>query len=698
MKLIYLLFTFILLNTCSPVFAQITFTGNNVPLKTIFSAIQKQTGYGFFYDPALLAEAKRVTLSFQNAPLSEVLVLVFKNQPLEYSIENKTILVAKKKSPVNTKKKTAAKPKSPAPKAIPLNQGAEPVKSKDEKIPLSDPMPAKKADPTSKVIADSLAIKPVKSANLQVTLTAPGKSDADGLPAESPELNKPQAGQTVSNLSQSQGKPKKTFFSQALSTDRRKTINLGFKGGLNKSTINATDIDGSSSGYTGLELYGGFFADTRLSSKLNLGAELEFSFTESFHFIELPLHLKYNIKEKWNVMAGPKLDFIADGSMDYEEDKFKRFGLSAEIGSQYQLNQLFFVELKYAYGLTPQINSQWMSFYDGTRNTLRLGLGVNFNKNEAFGKVSEELGPMRLRAGLNAGTALTTGYDFVFGGDLRIQKNISPSTTGMLTGGYNHYSLKSGFIETNIAYFPVKAGLKFFPASGFYIAPEAGIAIGTKSEAFTYPFIYGAGIGTETKNGFDISLRYEKMTGRIHDYLDEIKRPAQIALRVEYGFNLNSGKSKSGEFSALKEEPALTGRRKKSVFVGFLGNGAGISGNFDTRLKKDRNDGFGLSAGAGISSEFITLPLEINYIIGKKRSGFETGIGVTPVFYAGKTPQKFFGDMNDPRRFDAAGFLSAGYRLQSRNGFMLRSTVSTVYSESQFWFLWPGLSIGYNFK
>jgi type II secretory pathway component GspD/PulD (secretin) len=44
-----------------------------------------------------LIEAKAVTLNFQNAPLTEVLAAVFKNQALEYNIENKTILVSKKK-------------------------------------------------------------------------------------------------------------------------------------------------------------------------------------------------------------------------------------------------------------------------------------------------------------------------------------------------------------------------------------------------------------------------------------------------------------------------------------------------------------------------------------------------------------------------------------------------------------------------
>ncbi|MEJ7779648.1 MAG: STN domain-containing protein [Daejeonella sp.] len=103
MKAIYLLLTAALLTIHSAGYTQgITFSGKNVPLKTIFSAIQKQTGYGFFYDPTLLTKAKPVTLNVVNAPLSDVLAVVFKNQPSAYSIENKTILASKKNVPIQT--------------------------------------------------------------------------------------------------------------------------------------------------------------------------------------------------------------------------------------------------------------------------------------------------------------------------------------------------------------------------------------------------------------------------------------------------------------------------------------------------------------------------------------------------------------------------------------------------------------------
>jgi hypothetical protein len=315
---------------------------------------------------------------------------------------------------------------------------------------------------------------------------------------------------------------------------------FGAKVGLNNSRVKATERDGTRSGYVGTEIYGGFFVDTRLTSKLDLGSELLVSYTDDYHFIELPLNLKYKFAEKWNVFAGPKLDYIVDESDEFY--RFMKLGVSAEVGSQFHINRLFFAELRYAKSFTPQIDSDFLEFYNGKRNTFRLGIGMNFRK--AQPKI-DKLGAMRLRTGISVGAATTSGYDVVAGADFRIQKDIADRIALMLSAGYSHYSLSTeGLEETNIAYFPLKIGGKIFPVDKFYFAPEAGVAVGTKSEAYTYPFIYAAGVGLQAGKGFDISLRYEKMTGHIEDYLNEINRPGQLALRLEYGFNLNPQKKK----------------------------------------------------------------------------------------------------------------------------------------------------------
>jgi len=97
MKLTFILLVFFMLNASAEGFSQkVTYSGENVSLETVFTVIKKQTGYGFFFQEELFALAKPVTINASNEDLSKVLINVFKNQPLDFSIKNKTILVSKK--------------------------------------------------------------------------------------------------------------------------------------------------------------------------------------------------------------------------------------------------------------------------------------------------------------------------------------------------------------------------------------------------------------------------------------------------------------------------------------------------------------------------------------------------------------------------------------------------------------------------
>jgi TonB-linked SusC/RagA family outer membrane protein len=80
----------------------ITITGKNLPLKQVFSAIEKQTGYVIFNNKRDVDESKTVTISANNLPLRDVLDIVLKDQPLEYSITGKTIVLSRKLAVVTT--------------------------------------------------------------------------------------------------------------------------------------------------------------------------------------------------------------------------------------------------------------------------------------------------------------------------------------------------------------------------------------------------------------------------------------------------------------------------------------------------------------------------------------------------------------------------------------------------------------------
>lgn len=72
---------------------RITISQKNVPLKTIFASIKDQTGYSFIYESFLLQHARKIDLHVNNAPLQDVLKLIFENQPIRYEMDGKNILL-----------------------------------------------------------------------------------------------------------------------------------------------------------------------------------------------------------------------------------------------------------------------------------------------------------------------------------------------------------------------------------------------------------------------------------------------------------------------------------------------------------------------------------------------------------------------------------------------------------------------------
>jgi TonB-linked SusC/RagA family outer membrane protein len=93
--------TFILITT----FLQVSATGfaqkvslakKNAPIEKVFEEISSQTGYDFLFTTATLKNVKPVTVKVKEGELNDVLKMIFAGQPLEYSIENKAILVRKK--------------------------------------------------------------------------------------------------------------------------------------------------------------------------------------------------------------------------------------------------------------------------------------------------------------------------------------------------------------------------------------------------------------------------------------------------------------------------------------------------------------------------------------------------------------------------------------------------------------------------
>lgn len=88
----------------------VTFTGKNVTIAKLFNAIEKQTGYTFFANKGLLRSTKPVTISVKDMPLTELLDIAFKNQPVDYEINNKTIFLKEKATISSTAHLTVPSP------------------------------------------------------------------------------------------------------------------------------------------------------------------------------------------------------------------------------------------------------------------------------------------------------------------------------------------------------------------------------------------------------------------------------------------------------------------------------------------------------------------------------------------------------------------------------------------------------------
>lgn len=81
---------------------KITLSESNAGLKQLFTQIQNQSNYDFVYTRQQLLSARPVSIHVSNMELKEVLQLIFKDQPLTYVIDDKTVIVKEQEITVAT--------------------------------------------------------------------------------------------------------------------------------------------------------------------------------------------------------------------------------------------------------------------------------------------------------------------------------------------------------------------------------------------------------------------------------------------------------------------------------------------------------------------------------------------------------------------------------------------------------------------
>lgn len=77
---------------------KITLSQKNAPIEQVLKEIKNQTGYLFFYNQDWLKQVRAVDIKVKNASIDKVLDICFHNQPLVYSIVDKTIILSRREN------------------------------------------------------------------------------------------------------------------------------------------------------------------------------------------------------------------------------------------------------------------------------------------------------------------------------------------------------------------------------------------------------------------------------------------------------------------------------------------------------------------------------------------------------------------------------------------------------------------------
>ena len=94
-KLTVLLLTITLFSAQAGTMAQrLSITGKNLTFKQIFASVEQQTGYVVFGNRELFAVRETFSLNVQDVLLEDLMTEILKDQPFEYSIAGRTILIS----------------------------------------------------------------------------------------------------------------------------------------------------------------------------------------------------------------------------------------------------------------------------------------------------------------------------------------------------------------------------------------------------------------------------------------------------------------------------------------------------------------------------------------------------------------------------------------------------------------------------
>jgi len=108
MKLTTLILITVILHVSATTLAQkVTLNEKNARLVDVFNEINAQTGYDFVFTTTIVKDAKPVTINVKNEELNDALTQIFQGQDLDFSLDNKIVVIKAKETSLLDKLKTA---------------------------------------------------------------------------------------------------------------------------------------------------------------------------------------------------------------------------------------------------------------------------------------------------------------------------------------------------------------------------------------------------------------------------------------------------------------------------------------------------------------------------------------------------------------------------------------------------------------
>lgn len=140
-------------------------------------------------------------------------------------------------------------------------------------------------------------------------------------------------------------------------------------------------------------------------------------------------------------------------------------------------------------------------------------------------------------------------------------------------------------------------------------------------------------------------------------------------------------------------------KRAQNVFIELGGQGLTFTANYDTRFS-NRRDGLGGRAGIGYfavdGDKVTTIPISLNYLLGKGNKFFEIGLGATIATINLQSGDDFL--FEDGSSEGVVGTMSFAYRVQPiDSGFSFRAGITPIFNKDNFIPYFGGISLGYTF-